>query len=43
MFIELIDKQIKKGEFYKVANISTMSISKLLKSQIVAMDIVVKI
>jgi DNA-binding Xre family transcriptional regulator len=43
LFKPLIDKQMKKGELCKAANISSMSISKLSKGQNVTMDILIKI
>ena len=43
LFKLLIDKQMKKGELCKVANISTASIGKLVKGQNVTVDILVKI
>ena len=43
LFKLLIDKQMKKGELCKKADISTASIGKLAKGQNVTVDILVKI
>ena len=43
LFKLLIDKQMKKGELCKAANISTASIGKLAKGQNVMVDVLVKI
>jgi len=43
LFKLLIDKQMKKGELCKKANISTASIGKLAKGQNVMVDILVRI
>ena len=43
LFKLLIDKQMKKGELCKAANISAASIGKLAKGNNVTVDILVKI
>jgi DNA-binding Xre family transcriptional regulator len=43
LFKLLIDKQMKKGELCKQANVSTTSVGKLAKGQNITVDILVRI
>ena len=43
LFKLLIDKQIRKGELCKLANVSTTSVGKLAKGENITMDILLRI